>query len=884
MNQKKSPAYRGALALSFFVPVLVMILVFIGRGIFPFGDASFLRTDLYHQYAPFFQEFRTKLTTGDSLLYSWNIGAGTNFSSLYAYYLASPINWVLLIVPQSRVIEFMTYLIVVKIGLCGLAFTWYLGKHCRTQHFSICFFGIFYALSGYLAAYSWNIMWMDCILIFPVIVLGLERLVLEKKSLLYCVSLGFSILSNYYISIMTCMFLVLYFLVLILTQENKTAGKVFGQLGRFVLYSLLAGGLAAIVLMPEVYALSLTASGDSTFPTKVESYFSIVEMISRHLVAVDTEIGLDHWPNIYCGVAVLMLVPLYVMNRKYSFKEKAGYLFLTFFLLASFSLNVLNYIWHGFHYPNSLPCRQSYLYIFLILVMSFKGLSGIRDRSPRQITTAIWIALGLVVLIQAITTQEDVTWFVIWMSLLFLGIYALLLCLYRRKKTDPILLVVLTMAVILAESVLNTDATSVTTVSRSTYTALDSVGRQILTNADASEKFYRVEKVNRTTKNDGAWLDYQSASTFSSMSYAAMTSIYKALGMEGSTNSYCMNGATPFTESLMSVRYLLSTTQLTDSDLYSQKAALPYAVDNALDNEKMLYLYENEYTLPLGFVVPSSAADYTFGDKSSPFDEQNALVAATTSVTSLFTMQSADASGTQLSFTVSKSGQCYIYVTKHTIKKVSVSHGNFSQTFENVNRGYLLDVGYCEAGDIVFVSNPDSDESISIMAGIFNEEAFKQAYQELSQEPMTVENYSSGHVTASVTTNGGLLVTSIPYDPGWKLKVDGVAVTPSSFGDALLAFDLGAGTHTLEFNYTPQGLRLGFLISAISLLLLIGIVLGQYFYRKSVTADQPDIEVWDDDDDEVPEETADAASSKPLLSDLEPTPAQPSPSDDTKEK
>ena len=161
MNQKNSPAYRGALALSFFVPVLVMILVFIGRGIFPFGDASFLRTDLYHQYAPFFQEFRTKLTTGDSLLYSWNIGAGTNFSSLYAYYLASPINWVLLIVPQSRVIEFMTYLIVVKIGLCGLAFTWYLGKHCRTQHFSICFFGIFYALSGYLAAYSWNIMWMD---------------------------------------------------------------------------------------------------------------------------------------------------------------------------------------------------------------------------------------------------------------------------------------------------------------------------------------------------------------------------------------------------------------------------------------------------------------------------------------------------------------------------------------------------------------------------------------------------------------------------------------------------------------------------------------------------------------------------------------------------
>ena len=59
-------------------------------------------------------------------------------------------------------------------------------------------------------------------------------------------------------------------------------------------------------------------------------------------------------------------------------------------------------------------------------------------------------------------------------------------------------------------------------------------------------------------------------------------------------------------------------------------------------------------------------------------------------------------------------------------------------------------------------------------------------------------------------------------------------------------------------------MRLGFLISAISLLLLIGIVLGQYFYRKSVTADQPDIEFLDDDDDEVPK-TGDSATASYLM-------------------
>ncbi|MCA5010604.1 YfhO family protein, partial [Clostridioides difficile] len=142
------------------------------------------------------------LTHGGSLLYSWDIGMGVNFAALYAYYLASPLNWLLVLCPKNYVIEFMTYLIVFKIGLSGLSFSWYLRRHNKTMDFGVAFFGILYALSGYMAAYSWNIMWLDCILLFPLIMLGLEKLVKEKKCFLYCITLGLSILSNYYISIM----------------------------------------------------------------------------------------------------------------------------------------------------------------------------------------------------------------------------------------------------------------------------------------------------------------------------------------------------------------------------------------------------------------------------------------------------------------------------------------------------------------------------------------------------------------------------------------------------------------------------------------------------------------------------------------------------------
>ena len=134
---------------AFFVPVAVLIILFAQRGIFPFGEECFLRTDMYHQYAPFFSEFQYKLKQGGSLLYSWDIGMGVNFSALYAYYLASPVNWLIILCPKKFIIEFMTILITIKTGICGVTFTWYLNRHFEKKHFIAGVFGIFYALSGY---------------------------------------------------------------------------------------------------------------------------------------------------------------------------------------------------------------------------------------------------------------------------------------------------------------------------------------------------------------------------------------------------------------------------------------------------------------------------------------------------------------------------------------------------------------------------------------------------------------------------------------------------------------------------------------------------------------------------------------------------------------
>ena len=195
-KRKFSWTNAGPYIAAFFVPVLVMLVVFIERGIWPFGNRCFLCTDLYHQMAPFHKELQWKLTTGGSLLYSWNIGAGTNFWTLSAYYNASPWTFLVGLWPEDYVIEFITWSAVAKIALSSLTMAYYLNKR-QDRHgadgYAGAFIGGFYALSGWMAAYSWVVMWLDCIWLFPLIILGLERLVKENKGLMYAVSLSATI-------------------------------------------------------------------------------------------------------------------------------------------------------------------------------------------------------------------------------------------------------------------------------------------------------------------------------------------------------------------------------------------------------------------------------------------------------------------------------------------------------------------------------------------------------------------------------------------------------------------------------------------------------------------------------------------------------------------
>lgn len=807
---------RRAYLISFIIPVVAMILIFIFRGIFPFGKETFLRTDMYHQYAPFFSEFQYKLHHGGSLLYSWDVGLGINFSALYAYYLASPLNWLLLLCPKGLILEFMTYMIVVKIGLAGVAMCWYLRRRFPKQTLGCSFIAILYALSGYISAYSWNLMWLDCIILFPLIMLGLERLVRGESAMLYVIALGLSILSNYYISIMTCIFMVIYFICLNVLEGMGNARVVGLRVLRFGLYSLIAGGLAAVTLLPEIYALQMTASSDFNFPQTATQYFTIIDMFARHMPFVETEQGLDHWPNIYAGALVFLLLPLYFMNRKIELREKIVNGLLLVFFYLSFSVNILNFIWHGFHYPNSLPCRQSFIYIFLILVLCYEAWLHRAASSVQALNASFGMAIAFLLVAQKVVTDDAIHFSVFYLSGLFVLLYYYFLYTERTRTKRAHQWTVLAMLVIVSvEATLNMAVTSVTTTSRTAYVS-DNKDVEKLVQAVRAEddSFYRFEKITRKTKDDGAWMNFPSVSLFSSTAYAHCSDFFKRMGMESSTNAYSITGSTPLMNMLMSVKY----------GIYSEEPQAPGEMGlSYIASSGVTSIYQTEFALPLGYMLSEAELEAWDTHAGTPALAQNSLCEAL-DCAPVMTSVLGEFYDSDYSFTADQAGEYYAYVNNAAVKQVTANFGYTEKSFNNVDRGFLLELGYLEAGDTVTLHSKTEGQSVSADVYRFDYNALRELQDVLQDESLELTSWKDTKLSGTITTEkGGVMMTSIPYDPGWKVFVDGVETDITEVKDTFLGVELTPGTHTIELRFMPQGLVLGGLITALSLAMLLAI-------------------------------------------------------------
>lgn len=788
---------------AFFIPIVLMILLFFIKEIYPFGDEFFVKSDGFHQYIPFLKEFARRIQTGESLFYSFNLNLGTNFLTLYAYYLASPFNWFCIFVPIKYITEFAGYLMIFKVGLSSLTFYTYIRKKNKTRTKSTNVFYLIlsfcYAMSGYWAAYNWNIMWLDCIVFLPLVLLGIYKLITEKKIKLYLFSLFFCILSNYYISIMICLFSCIYFIYELILQTKSFQWKeILKKIGLFTYTSIIAGGLCSFLIIPELYGLTMSASENITFPEMFHSYFPLLDLIPRHFMNLNLSMTGD-FPNLYSGLLIFFLIPIYFLSKEISLKEKICSLFLLIFLYIGFSFNILDFIWHGFHFPNSLPCRQSFIYIAILLLFSSRSLSSLIYLTKENLFKIFLIVVGIFLYFEKFINEEVYDFKVIWTCLAFIFVYFLLFLAFIQFKKQRTYISILLTIVCCGELCTNLLVTSLNTWNRTDYLKDDKIIENLLEDTNDN---YRIEKrmSDYRTKNDGSWYDYPSISTFSSSSNKKPSDFYKLMGLESSWNASNFRGATPFMSSLLNIKYELSSSKENDNTVGKLK-----------EKEKNMYLYENLYTFPLGFEVSQDIEFFT----SYPADNQNKLSNVFIGKDILIPVSD---SFQEKSYSpkIEKDGRYYLYVSNQDIEEVEFNKNENISYFENVNKGYFLDLGYLTTKDNVKFMDKNKVEHMNCVLYYFDNTRLQEIYEHINGLTITkkTDTFISGQINM---LQNDYLCFSIPYDKGWSVFVDGKEVQIIELFNTFIGVKLEKGTHTIEMKYIPQGFHLGIIISIIVL-------------------------------------------------------------------
>ena len=339
------------LALAFAIPCVGMLFVMLISQYEPFGNYSMLYSDMYHQYYPFFVEFRRALRSGEGLLYTWSVGLGMDYLGMIAYYLASPLNLLSVLVPESLLLEFFSLLVPVKLGLAGLFFAIFLKKIFEKDDLSISVFGGFYGLCAWALGFQWNIMWLDTFALLPLVVLGTVSLLREKKFVLYTLTLFFSIFSNYYIGLFTCIFVFLLFFVY---QICRWGGwkKFFADLCRIAFFSVLAIGMTAILELPALAALQTTQSSVNKFPTSfrlniadehtLKGLFDAMRQVAGNMGGALEPNFKEGLPNVYCGIFSIVLMFLYLMTGEIKLRDKICAVILLLFFNVSFIIRQLD--------------------------------------------------------------------------------------------------------------------------------------------------------------------------------------------------------------------------------------------------------------------------------------------------------------------------------------------------------------------------------------------------------------------------------------------------------------------------------------------------------------------------------------------------------------
>ena len=871
MKLQKRSISQYTLPLAFAIPCVGMLLVMLISGYEPFGKYAILYSDNYHQYYPFFVAFREALLSGDSLLYSWDVGLGMDYLGLISYYLASPLYLLGVLVPEGLLLEFYSLLTPVRLGLAGLFFAIFLKKIFGRDDLSVAVFSAFYALCAWSLGYLWNVMWLDTFALLPLVVLGTVGLLRERRFVLYTVTLFLSIYSNYYIGFFVCIFVLLVFICWEICRW-RGFGRFLADLGLMAVFSGLAIGMTAILELPALASLQNTQSSVNKFPEGFDinigedTWQGLLDAMRQ--VAGNMGGGLEPTfkeglPNIYCGVGTLALAILYLMAKDVKLRDKLCAVAMLLFLMMSFIIRQLDYIWHGFHFTNMIPYRFSFLYSFVLLYMAYRAWTLRETFRVSRIAAAGVLAAALLAMsndvLEPVFLVYNGAMLVFYMVFMIYGqagkeppedadqetLAEMDEARAQRRQAASLYLV----TILCAELVLNLvnfgirfPGTSVTHYPRGTEYAESMIA--YMHQRESGNLFFRAETTHSQTLNDGALNGYNGISAFTSSANVKVTEFMRCLGYgaKNTYNRYCYEEASPVSDLFLGIKYMI------DRESRDRESSI-YTAIHTYDSVTLL---QNNTCLPLGFLAEEELAQVEFGGDNDFWFQCGLFSAATGLYEDVWTMQTATVTGTDVTidnqyssgycsyrdaiqnsnvtytYTVEDAGFLCVQLDCPKRNDITVLVNGMAVMEESLSLEQMLAVGDVVPGDVVEV-RADCDDgesgSMTITAAVLDNDLFRRGYEILNTSTLALSTFENTLVEGTIDCDrDGLLYTSIPQNGSWSVTVDGAPAEITLLGDVMMGVALTEGTHTVTFTYENAAFSLGWKISAGCLLAFVILV------------------------------------------------------------
>lgn len=964
----------GFLGYAALLPALIFFIIYVARGIHPFGNSTVLVLDLNGQYAYFFEYLREAVTTGDlSLLYSWERALGGEMMGLFAYYIASPLSYIVCLFPKENLQDALFCMFLIKSSLCGVTMGYYLKKTSKhLKKMGIIIFSTLYATCSYCVVQMHNTMWIDAVFLLPLIIYGIEQLIKHGKYKLFVICLALTMLSNYYIGYMTCIFVAVYFFFYMFAYADKNKNNPHGETKHFlksfvriVTYSLIGVAIAAVIILGAYYSLGLGKNEFSDPNWALKLNYDILDVFYKFLPGSYDTVRPAGLPFIYCGIFTLLLVPAFFMSKKFSVRERCGYALLIIFFMLGFLVSTLDLIWHGFQRPNWLNCRFSFMLCFVMIVIAYKVYENLENVNGSYFICSGFAICTLVIILQKLADQLKTEneklviddYATILASLVCVAVYLIILGFMKYSKNKQIASAIL-LGIICVEVFLNGlsnindlgDDVGFTTYDK--YAQYNALMRPITSTVNENDDgFFRVETTLHRKLCDNMAVNMAGLTNSTSSLNADTIYFLRMMGYSSKSNWSKYLGGTPVNDSLLGIKYIISTRDYDSvygAPIYTLKE---FAEHNGVSAEELIdetyadnssgekynklsvedyVVYKNPYALSLAFNAGDGVVDfnmkqyntyisesnknydeyYNDGGYTSPFTRMNGLITeilgseetievfkpatqdgnpnlsgnimATSSDKQHYRYNYQTGVGTiTYNYTVPTNTRLFLYMPAYYNREVKIMSSTMTifdgaNTFHGNDTSRIIELGEVNGeGDtarytLTIPLTSETSEFYTVIDPSFifyvDEEVFKDAFAEMQKGQFIADpDCKDDDITGSMTTykNDQTVLTSIPYDEGWKVYVDGKEVETEEAAGALISFKIAEeGDHDVRFLYRPRLVTLGVGISICGIIVFILIAVFEKHLKKitlikNVYLLEDAIETEDEEDDIADEDAKD---------------------------